>query len=124
MNYLIDTHVLLWWYEDPSKLKESTLKIISNRDNSIYVSDVVIWEIVIKVSIGKLKPKQNIYQEIEKDFELLPIKSTHIHRIANLESIHRDPFDRLLIAQSIEEDMTVITHDKLILKYDIKTIKA
>jgi PIN domain nuclease of toxin-antitoxin system len=59
MNCLIDTHVLLWWYEEPTKLKETTIEIISNGDNSIYVSDVVIWEMVIKVSLGKLKPNQN-----------------------------------------------------------------
>jgi PIN domain nuclease of toxin-antitoxin system len=123
MRLLLDTHVVLWWYQEPKKIKDSTIALINNRDNSIFVSDVVIWEIVIKTSLGKLKTSENIYKEIERDFEAMPIKTNHIHGISLLEFIHHDPFDRLLIAQSMVENIPLITNDKQIIKYDIQIIK-
>jgi PIN domain nuclease of toxin-antitoxin system len=123
MRLLLDTHVVLWWYQEPKKIKDSTIALINDRDNSIFVSDVVIWEIVIKTSIGKLKTSENIYEEIERDFEAMPIKINHIHGTSSLEFIHHDPFDRLLIAQSMVENIPLITNDKQIIKYNIQTIK-
>jgi PIN domain nuclease of toxin-antitoxin system len=124
MRLLLDTHVILWWYQEPKKLKDSTIALISDRDNSVFVSDVVIWEIVIKTSLGKLKTSENIYKEIENDFDAMPIKTNHIHGTSSLEFIHHDPFDRLLIAQSMVENIALITNDKQISKYDIQIIKA
>ena len=123
MRLLLDTHVVLWWYQEPKKIKDSTIALINDRDNSVFVSDVVIWEIVIKTSLGKLKTSENIYKEIERDFEAMPIKANHIHGISSLEFIHHDPFDRLLIAQSMVENIPLITNDKQISRYDIQIIK-
>ncbi len=82
MRLLLDTHVVLCWYQEPKKIKDSTIALINDRDNSVFVSDVVIWEIVIKTSLGKLKTSENIYKEIERDFEAMPIKANHIHGIS------------------------------------------
>lgn len=124
MRYLIDTHVLLWWYQQPDKLNDRALAIIGDKDNTIYVSDVVVWEIVIKQSLGKLKPKHNSFEEIEKDFDFLPIVRNHIFQINQLQFLHRDPFDRILIVQALVEEMPVITHDKQKEKYPIQIMKA
>jgi PIN domain nuclease of toxin-antitoxin system len=123
MRLLLDTHVVIWWYQEPKRLKNSTLALINDRNNSVFVSDVVIWEIVIKTSLGKLKTPENLYKEIENDFDAMPIKTNHIHGISSLEFIHHDPFDRLLIAQSVIENIPLITSDKQINRYDLQIIK-
>lgn len=123
MRLLLDTHVVIWWYQEPKKLKNSTLALINDRNNSVFVSDVVIWEMVIKTSLGKLKTLENLYKEIENDFDAMPIKTNHIHGISSLEFIHHDPFDRLLIAQSVIENIPLITSDKQINRYDLQIIK-
>ncbi len=124
MRLLLDTHVVIWWYQEPKKIKNSTIALISDRNNSVFVSDVVIWEMVIKTSLGKLKTLENLYKEIENDFDAMPIKTNHIHGISSLEFIHHDPFDRLLIAQSVIENIPLITSDKQINRYDRQIIKA
>lgn len=123
MRLLLDTHVVIWWYQEPKRLKNSTLALINDRNNSVFVSDVVIWEMVIKTSFGKLKTLENLYKEIENDFDAMPIKTNHIHGISSLEFIHHDPFDRLLIAQSVIENIPLITSDKQINRYDLQIIK-
>jgi PIN domain nuclease of toxin-antitoxin system len=123
MRLLLDTHVVIWWYQEPKRLKNSTLALINDRNNSVFVSDVVIWEMVIKTSLGKLKTLENLYKEIENDFDAMPIKTNHIHGISSLEFIHHDPFDRLLIAQSVIENIPLITSDKQINRYDLQIIK-
>jgi PIN domain nuclease of toxin-antitoxin system len=123
MRLLLDTHVVIWWYQEPKKIKNSTIALISDRNNSVFVSDVVIWEMVIKTSFGKLKTLENLYKEIENDFDAMPIKTNHIHGISSLEFIHHDPFDRLLIAQSVIENIPLITSDKQINRYDLQIIK-
>ena len=123
MRLLLDTHVVIWWYQEPKKIKNSTIALISDRNNSVFVSDVVIWEMVIKTSLGKLKTPENLYNEIENDFDAMPIKTNHIHGISSLEFIHHDPFDRLLIAQSVIENIPLITSDKQINRYDLQIIK-
>lgn len=124
MKFLLDTHILLWWYLEPAKLKKEASQIITNSSSEIYISDAIIWEMVIKASVDKLKIPKGFFEEAEKDFEMLPIKRKHIFTSGELELIHRDPFDRLLIAQATIENMTIITRDREILKYEIKTIEG
>jgi PIN domain nuclease of toxin-antitoxin system len=118
----LDAHVLLWWYFDHTKIKTS-LPIIKDKENTVLVSDAVIWELVVKSSIGKLKLPANFFRVVEKDFDLLPITTKHIYRILHLDLIHRDPFDRMLIAQSVEENIPVISADTQISKYKIQVIQ-
>ncbi len=119
---LLDTHILLWWLNDDSKLSEkSREKIIQTP--SIFVSMATCWEIAVKVSIGKLQfPLDLLETEIlNNDFSLLPISVPHIRQTAALPLIHRDPFDRMLVAQAHCERLVVMTRDDCIPKYNIRT---
>lgn len=123
--YLLDTHTLLWFLKDSPKLSNRALEIITT-ENEIFFSIVSLWEIVIKKSIGKLDLTSSI-QEIEdlcyeKDVSLLQIKSKHLDKIMELPNIHNDPFDRLIISQSIIENLILITKDSNIPYYPVKTV--
>ncbi|UTC91021.1 type II toxin-antitoxin system VapC family toxin [Treponema denticola] len=123
--YLLDTHTLLWFLKDSPKLSNRALEIITT-ENEIFFSIVSLWEIVIKKSIGKLDLNSSI-QEIEdlcyeKDISLLQIKSKHLDKIMELPNIHNDPFDRLIISQSIIENLILITKDSNIPYYPVKTV--
>ncbi len=119
MNLLIDTHILLWWLKDDNKLPKEAERIISDVENEVYVSAVCGWEIAIKHSIGRLDVDINKLQEVilKSGFSLLPITMQHGLKVASLPKHHTDPFDRLLIAQSILESMRLLTHDSEIQKY-------
>lgn len=119
-RYLLDTHILLWWLSDDKKLGKKRTELLAQSSNQIAVSTVSIWEIVIKKSLGKLKVPDNLKEVIyENEFEILSITPDHVLSLQNLPPIHNDPFDRLLIAQSIYEDMVIVTADKIIPKYEV-----
>lgn len=119
-RYLLDTHILLWWLSGDKKLGKKKTDLIAKSTNHIVISTVSIWEIVIKKSLGKLKVPDNIKEVIyENEFEILSITPDHVLYLENLPAIHNDPFDRLLIAQSICEDIIFVTADKIIPKYKI-----
>jgi PIN domain nuclease of toxin-antitoxin system len=125
MNYLLDTHILLWWLSDPQKISSSILEVISSPEHDIYVSAVSAWEIAIKKSLKKLKAPDHLMKIIqENDFLLLPIKFDHALFVENLPRIHDDPFDRLLISQCLCEGFTLITADKIIPKYKLNVLQA
>jgi PIN domain nuclease of toxin-antitoxin system len=118
MSYLIDTHILLWWLENSPKLKKSVKKILENSDNQIYVSSVSVWEIVIKKTLKKLEAPTNLIEMIHHhDFDELPVRFQHATALEKLALHHNDPFDRLLIAQCLSENLTFITEDAQIKKY-------
>ncbi len=121
MNYLLDTHALIWWLDDSQKLSLTARKAISNPENSIFVSHASYWEISIKVSLGRLVfPVESLDYELqENSFQLLPINTSHIVQSTGLPMHHRDPFDRMLIAQSQIEKLTLITIDLHIQKYEL-----
>jgi PIN domain nuclease of toxin-antitoxin system len=117
-NYLLDTHILLWWLSDADKLSPEVFEIISDSTNIIYISSASIWEIAIKEALGKLKidaPLETIIEE--NGFLELKVSARCANRTKSLAKIHRDPFDRMLIAQAMEEDLTLITVDRYILQY-------
>ena len=117
-HYLLDTHILLWWLSDDKKLDKKIRDLIAKPTTRIFVSTVSIWEIVIKKSLNKLKAPDNLKEMLyENDFEILPITADHALYLEHLPAIHNDPFDRLLIAQSIVEDLIIITVDEIIPKY-------
>jgi len=118
-SYLLDTSILLWWWQDDKRLSVKTRKVISNADNQIYISVCSAWEIAIKF---KKYPDFLLPQPIEKMFSdqqflLLLIELAHVKALENLEHIHQDPFDRMLISQAIAEGLTIITSDKKIGQY-------
>ena len=125
MNLLLDTHILLWWLDDSPALSSQARNAIADTDNLIILSAVVIWEIRIKQTLGKLMIGQNFYEVIkEQAFEMLPITSDHAYAVGELPEHHRDPFDRMLIAQAKFEGLTVVTHDAIFKKYQIPVLKV
>jgi len=123
MNLLIDTHALIWFITDNDKLPLKTKQLIENKENNCFVSIASYWEIGIKNSIGRLELNSDlktIFQIIEETgFETLPITTNQILRNASLEIHHQDPFDRIIIAQSLIEKMTIITRDSQFEKYNV-----
>lgn len=125
MNILLDTRVLLWWLDDNPVLSNKARVPISDGSNLIFVSAAVIWEIRIKQSLGKLDIPPNFRQVLEQQpFELLAITIEHAHAVGALPTIHRDPFDRMLIAQAISEGFTILTRDPLFKEYKVPLIQA
>ncbi|MEM9830957.1 MAG: type II toxin-antitoxin system VapC family toxin [Bacteroidota bacterium] len=124
MNYLLDTNALLWAMEKSPALTKKAQEVIVDLNNSIYVSIVSLWEIAIKLSIGKLELTKSMDDLIEgidiQGYTLLPISVDTVKIIENLPFHHRDPFDRLLIAQAKVDDLTIITSDDKFEGYDIK----
>ena len=123
MNLLLDTHILLWWLEDHPSLREKDRESISNTENLIILSAAVIWEIRIKQALGKLEIASNFYQVVqEQGFEMISISPAHAYAVGDLPNHHRDPFDRILIAQAMMEGFTMVTHDAVFEKYDISLL--
>lgn len=118
MRLLLDTHVYLWWLQDHPKLsKEGRSKIVSASE--VYVSSASIWEATIKAGIGKLEVNVNeLVAEIANGgFQELPITAKHAATVADLPDIHRDPFDRILIAQALCEPLRFLTADGILKGY-------
>jgi PIN domain nuclease of toxin-antitoxin system len=129
MNLLIDIHVLIWWSANSRRLGQHARDLISAPDNSIWVSVASIWEISIKTSIGRLEISAALEGKISDDLERhgfrnLPIDVGHALAVRDLPLHHRDPFDRMLIAQARCEDLTLLTADPAIAAYDVRTIDA
>ncbi len=126
MDILLDTHSLIWFSEGNTELTEKTITYIKSLNNNIYVSIASLWEIAIKLNIGKLfltKPFDKFIQELELyNFEILPIKTNHLIKYSKLQIIHRDPFDRIIISQALFEDLPIISKDKIFDSYGVARI--
>ena len=122
---LIDTHVFLWWLGDDPQLGPRARDLIANAENQVFVSAATAWEISIKKSIGKIDAPDDLDAIAEQEgFEKLAISFFHGERAGDLPQHHRDPFDRMLVAQSQAEGLEFITADSAISQYAIKTISA
>jgi PIN domain nuclease of toxin-antitoxin system len=120
VNLLLDTHVLLWWLDDHPALSKSCRSAMADGNNLVFVSAAVIWEIRIKQALGKLKIPSAFREILEQQsFNWLSITVEHAHALEDLPAHHRDPFDRMLIAQAHVEGFTVATHDAVFRKYKI-----
>ena len=125
MNLLLDTHVLLWWLDANPTLSEKAKSTIADGNNLVFVSAAVIWEIRIKQALGKLEIPSNFRQILDRQpFEMLSITAEHAHAVGDLPTHHRDPFDRMLIAQATIEHLTMVTRDTIIKEYKIPVINA
>lgn len=116
MQYLLDTHTLLWFLEDNPKLPQKVKNEIVDIDNKCLISIATLWEIAIKISIGKLAihfpfDKFALYLS-DSEIDVLPISIEHLLQLLNLELHHRDPFDRLIIAQAVAEDFIILSRDE------------
>lgn len=125
MRILLDTHVLLWWLADDPELTEPGREVIAAPENLITFSAASIWEIRIKQAVGKLDLPANFADVLARQpFEPLAVTVAHAHALQGLPLLHRDPFDRLLIAQARVEGMTILTRDNIITQYDVSTLPA
>lgn len=124
-GFLLDTHAVLWWLDDPARLSVTAREAITDPDNRVLVSAAVAWEMAIKKSIGRLDIPANLPEVLSSDnIEVLDINIHHALSVGDLPMLHQDPFDRMQIAQARLEDLTLITRDKDIKKYDVKWLDA
>jgi PIN domain nuclease of toxin-antitoxin system len=122
MRLLLDTNAFLWWRAASPRLPDGVRDQIGDPANNIIVSIVSCWEIAIKRGIGKLRFLEDFETVMaEEEFNLLGIEYSHLRSLADLPLHHRDPFDRLLIAQSIAENLPVATDDKVFARYSVTT---
>jgi len=125
-RYLLDTHTAIWFFNGDNDLSEKAKKIILDTSNSKYLSIASAWELAIKVGLEKIdfagKTAGFIRLADANGFTIMPIKVSHLETYESLPFIHRDPFDRLLIATAISEQMTLITADGNIARYDVSKV--
>lgn len=127
MTYLLDTHTFIWWTCDPEKLPRTLFNQFLDPRNTLAFSAASSWEMMIKIGIGKLSLNEDleliIAREIERNgLQILPITLDHTYKLKTLPPIHKDPFDRMLIAQAKTNDFTIATNDSFIRKYEsVKT---
>ena len=124
MRYLLDTHALLWARAAPERLSREALAILQSDGNTLYVSMASLWECAIKCSIGKLDVPAGFYRIVADDYEVLGIDLAHVEACASLPMHHRDPFDRLLVAQARLGGLVLVTRDPDITKYDVPFVTA
>ena len=129
MKILIDTHCWLWWLVSPDQLNTDAKQHIADPRNTIFLSAVSAWEIVIKVGIGKLSlpepPARYIPSRLTaQGMSALAIEQAHVLQVASLPLVHRDPFDRLLVAQSQVERLPLLTADRQLTAYDVEILWA
>ena len=125
MNLLLDTHVLIWSLENNATLSGDARDAIIEGKNIVFVSSVSAWEISIKKAMGKLKVPDNLQEEVGLHrFTPLNINFEHAKLAGELPNIHKDPFDRMRIAQTIIEKLTRVTRDSLIAQYNVNFLKA
>ncbi len=127
MKILLDTHAFLWFVMDSPKISKRATSLIESTENEVYLSVARVWEMAIKVSIGKLRIDESfedfIMPELESNqFSLLNIEVRHLGKVVNLPFHHRDPFDRLLAAQSLTMNMPILSRDTAFDLYDVERL--
>lgn len=125
MSLLLDTHALLWWLDDNPTLTSEARESISDAHRTVYVSAVTAWEISLKKALGKLEAPDDLAAALSANaFQELPITIAHANAAGQLPNHHSDPFDRMLVAQAMIENLTLVTRDENIPKYRIATVVA
>jgi PIN domain nuclease of toxin-antitoxin system len=121
---LLDTHALLWWHDQPARLTETAYNAVNDLGNDVFLSVVNTWKIQFKAQLGKLtlpKPLRVLLQEEQttNGFRILSVTLEHVYALDSFPLHHRDPFDRLLIAQTHQEGLTLVTHDPKFSAYSV-----
>lgn len=127
MRILLDTHAFIWWDDQQNLLSLKALSLCQDSSNTLLISVASIWEMQIKIQLGKLNFSLPLKQKIDDQrrtngLQLLPIKIKHIYTLEQLANHHRDPFDRLLVAQCINENIPIISNDINVAKYPITAL--
>ncbi len=125
MKLLLDTHVFIWWDSEPERLSARARELCQNRENIVLLSVASAWEIQVKLQLGKLSLRLPLAEIIENQqetnhVEILRIELSHVLALGSLAAHHKDPFDRMLVAQAIAEDAVLATADPMLAKYPIK----
>lgn len=126
-RYLLDTHCLLWWWLDLPKIGEAATTVLGDAANEIFVSAASLWEIATKFRIGKLEQAHTIIESYpilmrRNGFNALPISDEHGLRAGMLPGDHRDPFDRVIAAQAMADELTVITRDPALAQFGCEVL--
>src|SRR5688572_2153207 len=125
MQYLLDTHVILWWFTNPEKIHAKARKIIKDKSNRIFLSAISFWEMAIKKGLGRLTLPHNLIETATiEGFSILPITAEETIGVSDLPLIHNDLFDKLLIIQAKMHDLVIITRDMQIQEYPVVCVKA
>lgn len=125
MRLLLDTHVLLWWLADDPRLDEAARRAIAEPANDTFASAASAWELAIKARLGKVSMPDDLGEQLAANsFTPLPVQMTHALAVRHLPDHHRDPFDRLLVAQAQLEGLTIVTADQAIPRYDVAVLAA
>ena len=118
MTILLDTRLLLWWLEGGSRLPQTARRLVADPENTVFVSAVSLWEIWLKRSLGKLKLPKNFEEVLAAEsFENLPLTGEQAREVARLPWLHRDPFDRMLVAQARVSRLRLLTADETVAAY-------
>ena len=128
MKLLLDTHVFIWWADQPEKLSPAALSALEDEANELLLSVASLWEMQIKIQLRKLKlslPLKGLVKNQQETNELtvLPVELTHVLALDALPFHHKDPFDRLLIAQSNVEGLTIVTADSQLSAYSVRLLQ-
>lgn len=125
LRLLLDTQAVVWALGNHPRLGPVARDVITDPDNDAYVSAASVWEIAIKQALGKLRAPPDLSGQVDRDgFKGLPITPFHAEHAGGLTPIHRDPFDRLLVAQAQVEGLTIVTSDHVIPRYGVQTMSA
>ncbi len=127
MRLLLDTHVFIWLNENPGQIPQQIITLLSDSDNDLFFSLVSVWEMQIKIQLGKLQlqdplPEILMTQQAANNLQILPIHLDHIWALEGLPNHHRDPFDRLLIAQALATQLPIISADSIFNRYPIQRL--
>jgi PIN domain nuclease of toxin-antitoxin system len=123
----LDTHAFIWWDSDPVKLSQRALAMCQDRANTMLLSVASVWEMQIKLQLGKLKLNRPLAEVIEAQrqlnhIEVLPVTLEHVLALESIPAHHKDPFDRILIAQGNVEGVVLISHDPIFAKYSVRLV--
>ena len=124
---LLDTHTFIWWHSEPNKLSKSALEHLEDKTNRLLFSTVIAWEMQIKSQLGKLKLNTSLKEIITRQqqinaIQILPVELTHVLALEKLPDYHKDPFDRLLVAQANIEDAILVSRDNCFTQYLVKLL--
>ena len=127
MRLLIDSHVFVWMRQEPHRISVEAISEMQLTSTRLFLSTATLWELQIKIDIGKFKFGDPLNTVIDDEFrsndiELLGIQPQHIFNLSKLPKHHGDPFDRMLISQAMVEDMTIVTADRAFTDYDVKIL--
>ena len=125
MRLLLDSHVVVWWAVYPGRLTPAVRDAIRDPANGVHLSAASIWELGLKIALGKLRLPADYADRLLSDgFEPLSVTASHANRAMTLPAIHGDPFDRMLVAQALEEGLVLVTADRNIARYDVPVMET